>query len=63
MDRRILEDRRKAYDIGYFSDSGPERRKGRDRRRRDERRTGCIKVSRWSSVCVDNETKTDRMQG
>ena len=51
VDRRSGEERRLAYDSDYFQDGGPERRTPSDRRQQDERRDGCIRVSRWSSVC------------
>jgi hypothetical protein len=57
LDRRSGEDRRQAYDIDYFEEGGTERRKGKDRRLPIERRKGCVKVSRWSSVCVRKNTK------
>lgn len=60
LDRRTVEDRREAYNIDYFADAGTERRSGNDRRIPQERRKGCVKVSKWSSVCVDNNKKTDR---
>ena len=51
MDRRKGEDRRQVYDADYFEDGGAERRKEKERRRQDEARKGCIRVSEWSSVC------------
>jgi hypothetical protein len=32
-----------------------ERRQVKDRRQRSERRDGCIRVSKWSSVCPDEK--------
>lgn len=52
VDRRTDEDRRKVYDADYFEDGGSERRHATERRWRDERRKGCIRVSEWSSVCL-----------
>jgi hypothetical protein len=57
LDRRSGEDRREAYDINYFADGGAERRKGDDRRQPNERRRGCVKVTKWSSVCAENKPK------
>ena len=54
VDRRSGEDRRQSYSLDYFENGGAERRKGGERRRKGERRTGCIRVSEWSSVCVQN---------
>jgi hypothetical protein len=54
VDRRSGEDRRAGYDLDYFPDGGIERRSGRERRRRGERREHCIRVSDWSSVCPDD---------
>ena len=51
LDRRVVEDRRRAYNLDYFSAGGAERRAGAERRREIERRRDCVKVSRWSSVC------------
>lgn len=51
LDRRAVDDRRKAYDLDYFSVGGAERRAGAERRGEKERRKDCVKVSRWSSVC------------
>ncbi len=56
LDRRSGEDQRKAYDLDHFTEGGLERREAKERRKRDERRKDCVKVSRWSSVCPKNET-------
>jgi hypothetical protein len=55
VDRRSGEDRRLAYDLDYFQNGGVERRKGEERRKKDERRDNCVRVSKWSSVCPDEE--------
>ena len=55
IDRRCGDERRAVYDSDYFANGGLERRAGQDRRQRDERRDSCIRVSRWSSVCPDDE--------
>ncbi|MFO7716859.1 MAG: hypothetical protein R6V78_20675 [Desulfosarcina sp.] len=54
LDRRSGQDRRQTYDIDYFADGGPERRQDKDRRENRERRAGCVQVTQWSSVCVDD---------
>jgi hypothetical protein len=55
VDRRTGEDRRIEYDLDYFQEDGTERRNGKERRRKGERRDSCIPVSDWSSVCPDDE--------
>lgn len=58
LDRRADKDRREVYSITYFSNDGPERRLGKDRRTPGERRNGCVAVSEWSSVCFqENATQ------
>lgn len=56
LDRRSGEDRRSAYDLDHFTEGGHERRDEAERRKPKERRKGCVKVSKWSSVCPKNET-------
>jgi len=56
LDRRSGEDQRKAYDLDHFTEGGLERREAKERRKRDERRKDCVKVSTWSSVCPKNES-------
>jgi hypothetical protein len=58
LDRRSGEDRRDFYLVDYFAAGGPERRKNSDRRRMNERREGCVRVTRWSSVCAGKITRT-----
>ena len=53
VDRRSGDDRRVVYDSDYFENGGMERRQGQDRRQQSERRDGCTRVSKWSSVCPD----------
>lgn len=53
VDRRSGDDRRAVYDSDYFENGGRERRQAEDRRKQDERRESCIRVSKWSSVCPD----------
>ena len=50
LDRRSGEDRRQVYDSDYFLNGGVDRRKGKYRRQKGERRDGYIRVSKWSSV-------------
>jgi len=50
MDRRSGEDRRRAYDLDYFSNGGVERRNCKEKRSNVERRVGWTRVSKWSSV-------------
>ena len=57
LDRRSVEDRREVYDIEYFAEGGAERRMRGDRRKPKERREDCVKVSKWSSVCAENNPK------
>ena len=56
LDRRSGDDRREAYDLDYFLNGGDERRGGAERRKPDERRDDCFRVSRWSSVCPDDNS-------
>ena len=51
LDRRSGEDRRQVYDFDYWDSRGLERRSSKDRRQQKERRTGCVNVSKWTSVC------------
>ncbi len=53
LDRRSGEDRREVYSIAYFSNEGRERRL-EGRRAPGERRNECVRISEWSSVCVED---------
>ena len=55
VDRRSGENRRQVYDFYYWDCRGIERRSSNDRRQRKERRTGCVNVSKWSSVCKEDK--------
>jgi len=55
LDRRSGEDRREAYSLEYFAAGKPERRRATERRQIKERRDRCVKVSRWSSVCAQDD--------
>jgi len=66
FDRRSGQDRRKAYNIDYFLEGGLERRTHATGDRRDhekDRRKDWIKISRWSSLKVEEsqpeEANTD----
>ena len=50
IDRRSGEDKRKRYNLDYFTDGGEERRKGKERRKSEERRSGWARVYKWCSV-------------
>lgn len=53
IDRRALNDRRRAHNLNYFADSGLERRKPRERRcELIEPRKGWVRVSDWTSAMV-----------
>lgn len=56
-DQRSGEDRRLVHLLSHFSNGGIEKRNERERRGTEERRKDCIRVSPWSSVCV--ETRFD----
>ncbi len=55
VDRRSGEDRRQVYDADYWESGGIERRSAKDRRQQKERRGSCVKVSEWSSVCIEDK--------
>jgi hypothetical protein len=55
VDRRSGEDRRQVYDSGYWESGGIERRSVKDRRQPKERRDSYVKVSKWSSVCIEDK--------
>jgi hypothetical protein len=57
-DQRSGQDRRQVHLLSYFSNGGKENRSDRERRSSEERRNGCIRVTQWSSVCI--ETLPDR---
>jgi len=59
IDRRSGEDRRQVYDSVYWESGGVEKRSAKDRRQPKERRVSYVKVSKWSSVCI--EDTTDRL--
>ena len=54
VDRRSGEERREIYNADYFENDGIERRICKDRRLPRERRKGYIRVSKWSSVGLED---------
>jgi hypothetical protein len=50
IDRRSGDDKRKLYNLDYFTDGGEERRKGTERRQSGERRSAWARVYKWCSV-------------
>lgn len=59
-DQRSGEDRRQVHRLDYFSTGGIENRSTKERRVSGERREGCIRVTQWSSVCVEALSKKPR---
>jgi hypothetical protein len=57
VDRRSAEDRRQVYDTDYWESGGIERRSAKDQRQQKERRNSWVKVSKWSSVCPEDNAK------
>ncbi len=55
VDRRSGENRRQVYDTAYWESGGIEKRSAKDRRQEKERRDGCVKISKWSSVCINDK--------
>ena len=55
VDRRSGKERHAVYDSDYFDAVGVERRSGYDRRQSSERRDSCLRVSKWSSVCLNDD--------
>jgi hypothetical protein len=56
IDRRSGDDRREAYELGFFAQGGIERRSGVESRQKGERRVQCVNVSEWSSVCPSKKS-------
>ena len=52
LDRRSGEDRRRVYDLEYFTNGGIERRTWKEQRAQVERRVGWTRVSEWCSVSL-----------
>ena len=55
VERRSDEDKRETFCLKYFKRGGKERRQIRERRRRDERRDGWMRVGKWRSEAVFDE--------
>ena len=53
FDRRSGDDRRKFYYLGRFLKGGIERRNGKERRAKPEKREGWVRVDKWSSVHLE----------
>jgi len=49
-DRRSGKARRKVFSLHRFFHKGPQRRRLQDRRSPEERRDGWVRISKWSSV-------------
>jgi len=58
VDRRSDSERRQAYDLNYTSRGGSERRRVKEQRSQEERRTGWLRVTKWYSVCLEANKKT-----
>jgi hypothetical protein len=59
LDRRSGDDRREAYELGYFARGGIERRSGVEGRQTGERRAQYVNVSQWSSVCPKTKSPVE----
>ena len=55
VDRRSGEDIRQVYNSDYWESGGIERRSAKDRRQPKERRDSFVRVSKWSSVCIEDK--------
>jgi hypothetical protein len=55
VERRSDKDNRTRHNPQYFKKGGPERRKQRERRSKEERRDGWLRVGRWQSESVFDE--------
>lgn len=61
LDRRSLENRRKAYSLNYFLKSGKERRLWKERRKQLlELRKGWVRVTDWTSALIGSSFKSER---
>ena len=63
IDRRSGMDRRKVYDLDYFSRGGIERRRRPQRRSLFERRKQWLRVSEWRSVFISESDEADAKKG
>jgi predicted Zn finger-like uncharacterized protein len=55
LDRRSGDDRREAYELGYFAEGSIEKRKSIERRQKAERRDQYVRISQWSSVLANSK--------
>jgi hypothetical protein len=54
-ERHTAKDRRKIFELHRFFYKAPERRKAlQDRRSREERRDGWVRINKWSSVNLND---------
>jgi len=53
LDRRSGTDRRRTYRLGLFLKGGVEKRRGNERRSRDERRKGWVRVGKWCGARLE----------
>ena len=58
LDRRSTKDRRRRrpYHLARLAYRGSKRRSNQDRRSQAERRAGCVRVTKWSSVYLKHLT-------
>ena len=56
-ERRSDNDSRNEQDKLYFKNGGKERRKLNERRKKEERRDGWMRVGKWRSESVFDDTK------
>jgi hypothetical protein len=54
IERRSLKDRRRPYRLSRLTYRGVERRRDQKRRSQGERRAGWVRVSKWSSVYLQD---------
>jgi hypothetical protein len=54
VDRRSGENRRQVYDFDFWESGGIESRSAKERRQQKERRDSYVRVSEWSSVCIED---------
>ena len=62
LDRRVEEDRREVYTVDHFLNGGHERRSFKERRTLRERRGGCTRVSKWSSICTNSPKPKEKIR-
>ena len=53
LDRRSGTDTRRAYRLGFFLKGGVEKRSGKKRWSRDDRRKGWVRVGKWCGVWLE----------